>query len=71
MQSLKQVNHVIKYDKRWNQDGPLIILHDQVVALKFPNLIRVGLDAVVSVAKNRIRNINDQNQEIPSVHQRN
>jgi len=46
---------VIKYDERWNQDGPLVILHDQVVPLKFPNLIRVGLDAVVSIARDRIR----------------
>ena len=55
IQSLKQIDHVIKYNERWNQDGPLVILHDQVVPLKFPNLIRVGLDAVVSIARDRIR----------------
>lgn len=69
IQSLKQIDHVIKYDERRNQDGPLVILHDQVVPLKFPNLIRVGLDAVVSIAEDRIRNIDDQKHGIPSVHQ--
>ena len=40
---------MIQYDERWNQDWPLVIFHDQVVALKFPDLICIGLYAVVGV----------------------
>lgn len=51
IQALYRMDHVIKDDKRWYQDWPLRILHHQVIALKLPYLICVGLYAGKRVAE--------------------
>lgn len=45
------MDHMIKDDKRWYQDWPLCILHHQVIALKLPYLICIGLYAGKRVAE--------------------